>query len=97
MPKRKSDAVRNAMGNIMVGLVFMVLIFVYYVFVVLNWAPRVENTSLLPLTIAVLVIFHVLAFFLIWSFVQTIITDPGEVPIYWGFRVGDPDDRRRRY
>jgi len=24
-------------------------------------------------------------------------TDPGQIPIYWGFRVGDPEGRRRRY
>ena len=25
------------------------------------------------------------------------LTDPGQIPTYWGFRVGDPESRRRRY
>lgn len=24
-------------------------------------------------------------------------TDPGQIPIYWGFRMGDPEGKRRRY
>jgi hypothetical protein len=70
--------------------------FVYYVYVFRIWGPRVhlENEYF---AIPLLVVFNILCFFLLWSFVQTVITDPGEVPIYWGFRVGDPDNRRRRY
>ena len=97
MPKRKSDAVKNACGNVMVGVVILALCFVYYVFVVLNWIPRLKREEWIIISIIVLIAFHLLAFLLIWSFIQTMITDPGEVPIYWGFRVGDPDDRRRRY
>ena len=97
MPKRKSDAVRSATGSVMVAVVIFSYFFVYYVFVVLNWIPRLENDDYWILTVIILSLYHILAFMLGWSFVQTLITDPGEVPIYWGFRVGDPDDRRRRY
>lgn len=34
---------------------------------------------------------------LLWSLAQTLITDPGRVPIYWGFYMGDPDSKRKRY
>jgi uncharacterized membrane protein YbhN (UPF0104 family) len=32
-----------------------------------------------------LVIFHISFFMLVWSMIQAITTDPGRVPIYWGF------------
>ena len=80
----------------MVAVVALALVFVYYVFVYKSWGPRIYDPQD-KISLPILVIFHILAFFLIWSFIQTLITDPGEVPIYWGFRVGDPDDRRRRY
>ena len=96
MPKRKQAWGKQIYGSVMVGLVITVVAIVYYVFVCMTWGPRlkIKNDYL---ALPILIIFHILAFFLCWSFVQTVITDPGEVPIYWGFRVGDPDNRRRRY
>eukprot|EP01017_Pseudomicrothorax_dubius_P040996 TRINITY_DN6516_c0_g1_i1.p1 TRINITY_DN6516_c0_g1~~TRINITY_DN6516_c0_g1_i1.p1 ORF type:complete len:248 (+),score=25.50 TRINITY_DN6516_c0_g1_i1:257-1000(+) len=32
-----------------------------------------------------------------WSLVQTVITDPGKVPLYWGFFLDDPEHKKRRY
>ena len=34
---------------------------------------------------------------LIWALIQAMTTDPGEVPPYWGFYMGDPEYKRRRY
>ena len=34
---------------------------------------------------------------LIWSFFQTMTTDPGQVPVFWGFHLGDNENKRRRY
>ena len=34
---------------------------------------------------------------LVWAFVQTMTTDPGQVPVFWGFHLGDPEQKRRRY
>lgn len=34
---------------------------------------------------------------MVWALIQTITTDPGKVPLYWGFHFGDKDDQRRRY
>lgn len=38
-----------------------------------------------------------LFFMLVWSFVQTMTIDPGQVPVFWGFHLGDPEIKRRRY
>ena len=47
-------------------------------------------------TIAI-VIFHLIFFMLLWSMLQSIIADPGRVPIYWGFYAEESDDDKRRY
>ena len=45
----------------------------------------------------VLGIMHGLFVMIGWCFIQTVFTDPGEVPAFWGFRKGDPISRRKRY
>ena len=42
-------------------------------------------------------VFHLLFFMLVWSFIQAMTTDPGQVPVFWGFHLGDPENKRRRY
>ena len=42
-------------------------------------------------------VFHVFFIMLVWSFVQAMTTDPGQVPVFWGFHLGDPENKRRRY
>ena len=44
-----------------------------------------------------LAVFNVIFFMLIWSFIQSMTTDPGQVPVFWGFHLGDPENKRRRY
>ena len=44
-----------------------------------------------------LVIFHLFFFMMCWSFVQAMTTDPGQVPVFWGFHLGDSENKRRRY
>jgi len=44
-----------------------------------------------------LAFFHLLFIFLVWSFFQAMTTDPGQVPVFWGFHLGDPENKRRRY
>jgi len=44
-----------------------------------------------------LVAFNIIFVLLVWSFVQTMTTDPGQVPVFWGFHLGDPEQKRRRY
>ena len=44
-----------------------------------------------------LVVFHFFFFMMCWSFVQAMTTDPGQVPLFWGFHLGDSENKRRRY
>lgn len=47
--------------------------------------------------IATLVVFHILFGLLVWSFVHSSISEPGIVPPYWGFYMGDSEHKRKRY
>jgi palmitoyltransferase len=47
--------------------------------------------------LAMLAVFHIFFYMLIWSFIQAMTTDPGQVPVFWGFHLGDPENKRRRY
>lgn len=41
--------------------------------------------------------FHVLFSMLLWSMGAAILSDPGRVPIYWGFFAEESDNKKRRY
>jgi hypothetical protein len=90
-------------GNIMVSIVIFIMSLVYYNYVFNTMLPKyLSKPSFLsylgdPLAFYFLVVFNILFFMLVWSFLQTMFTDPGQIPTYWGFRVGDPEGRRRRY
>lgn len=43
------------------------------------------------------IFFHLIFFMLLWSLVRTVISDPGQVPRYWGNFMDDPESNKRRY
>ena len=93
MPRQLPIRPGKIVGNAFVLLVITVMLFIYgeYLYI---FAPRIEtNIWVVPQ----LTVFHLLFFMLVWSFIQTMITDPGQVPVFWGFHLGDPEQRRRRY
>ena len=67
----------------------------YFVFVVLTWIPIAINHTFTALM--VLIVFHFLFIMSTWTTLVTCFSDPGQVPIYWGFYIGDPDSMRSRY
>lgn len=68
--------------------------FIYYTYVFVLWGPRAEED---PRAIGLLIFYNVIFFMLLWSFFQTMTTDPGQVPVFWGFHLGDNENKRRRY
>lgn len=93
MPRRLPVRPGKILGNAFVLLVSSVMTFIYYVYVNI-WAPRAQDSTLVMI---MLVFFNFLFVMLVWSFVQTMTTDPGQVPVFWGFHLGDPEQKRRRY
>lgn len=93
MPRRLPVRPGKLLGNMFVLLVITVMTFIYVEFVRI-WGPRVTDS---PWVLVMLVTFNILFVMLVWSFLQTMFTDPGQVPVFWGFHLGDPEQKRRRY
>lgn len=58
----------------MVSIVLVVMVLAYYNYVFGNMIPKYPDD---PLAYYCLVVFHILFGMLVWSFIQTMFTDPG--------------------
>ena len=94
MPRRLPVRPAKIIGNFFVLFVLIVIGVIYYAFVFEIWGPRAKDYISV---VVMLVFFHVLFVLLVWSFFQAMTTDPGQVPVFWGFHLGDPENKRRRY
>ena len=82
-----------------VGITFR---FVFFIVATLNylltvfyiWLPSSFEE---PSCFLFLLYYHILFILIIWTVWATAKSDPGQVPLYWGFYIGDPDSKRTRY
>jgi len=58
-----------------------------------NFLHYIEDARVVGL----LIFYNTIFVMLLWSFFQTMTTDPGQVPVFWGFHLGDNENKRRRY
>mmetsp|Transcript_27227 Transcript_27227/g.48927 ORF Transcript_27227/g.48927 Transcript_27227/m.48927 type:complete len:335 (-) Transcript_27227:41-1045(-) len=93
MALRPSFTWKRILGNFFVLFVLLVISFIYYATVFIAYDASWDD----PGSFAFLLFFHIQCFMLLWCLVQAIITDPGQVPRYWGFLMGDNEQKRRRY
>ncbi len=82
-------------GNVWVIIIFSYLILFYYTFVFIYWENKAESkynpmfhkshfTLLVSTTDQTLfILLHIFLVMFLWSFITVIITDPGQVPLYW--------------
>jgi len=86
-------------GGTFVLVVVALLGLCYYLYVLRLYLPLTHCILYLVDSAAkwVLAGFHALLFMQLWSLVRTMTTDPGVVPPYWGFYMGDAEAKRRRY
>lgn len=94
MPRRLPVRPQAIIGNIFVVLVSWVIGIIYYAYVFLVWLPKSEDDQSVLILLG---FFHLIFFMMLWSFIQAMTTDPGQVPVFWGFHLGDPENKRRRY
>jgi palmitoyltransferase ZDHHC2/15/20 len=94
MPRRLPLRPAKVAGNIFVMVLFSFIGFIYFVYAVKCWGPKLQSTNY---AMPILTTFHGLFILLIWSLLQAMTTDPGQVPVFWGFHLGDPENKRRRY
>lgn len=85
----------NKIVSVAFRFVFFFMIAINYLyFVIYTWLPICKENSL---GYIVLFIYHFFLIMLLWTLIITNTSDPGQVPLYWGFFFGDSDNKRRRY
>ena len=78
-------------GEFFVTVAVILLIFEAYVFLFLTVPPTTLNNIIID-------IFYLIIFTMVfWSYVIVIRTPAGSIPLYWGFYIGDDDEKRKRY
>ena len=92
--EKKKD--KQYYGKLLIFIIFVILSIEYYcyVFEVMINSLNQKNFYLI---LTLLIIFHILLLLLLMAFVSTMSTNPGEIPLYWGFYIGDDDYKRKRY
>lgn len=83
-------------GKLLVFMIICVILIGYYTYVYEIIWRNITNNNMLIMDI-LLIIFNVLIIMLLWCFIVTMNTQPGEIPLYWGFYIGDDDYKRKRY
>ena len=83
-------------GKLLIFVIFIVLFLEYYAYV---FEVMLKNTTQKNFysILTLLIIFHILLILLLMAFISTMSTNPGEIPLYWGFYIGDDDYKRKRY
>merc|ERR1711935_1024615 len=94
MPRRLPVRPAKILGNFFVLLVLTIIAFVYYAYVIVLWGPRTKDDNRV---VAMLIFYNIIFAMMLWSFFQTMTTDPGQVPVFWGFHLGDNENKRKRY
>ena len=92
----------NKIISVWFRIAFISLIVINYIyFIPHTWYPICKSIfsikSAHPLGLIIVFIYNYLIFMLLWCIIITAKTDPGKVPIYWGFYFGDSDLKRKRY
>ena len=78
-------------GEFFVTVAVILLLFEAYLFIFLTIPPTSFNNIIIDF-------FYVLIFLMVfWSYVTVIKTPAGSIPLYWGFYIGDDDEKRKRY
>ena len=77
-------------------IIFFILVCMNYIFTSFYiWIPKISEDPFGSLLF--LLYYHTLFILVIWTIYVTSKSDPGQVPLYWGFYIGDPDSKRTRY
>ena len=78
-------------GEFFVTVAVILLLFEAYLFLFLTIPPTSLNNLIIDA-------FYFLIFIMVfWSYIIVIKTPAGSIPLYWGFYIGDDDEKRKRY
>ncbi len=82
--------------GVLFRIIFFTLVCLNYIFTVFYiWIPKFLKE---PSESALFLLYYNALFALVgWTVYATAKSDPGQVPLYWGFYIGDSDSKRTRY
>ena len=80
---------------------FLIILITLNIFIYIIYTYETLYKSLIPTHpytfITLLLTYHIIFILLIISFWKTVSLLPGTIPPYWGFYIGDDDNKRKRY
>jgi len=85
---------KKIFGNLSVITVLGYMSLLYFTFLYANGLALPEKSIGLMIH---LVAMHIILVLFLISYFQTILRDPGRVPLFWGFFIDDADTKTRRY
>ena len=83
-------------GKLLILLIIIAIIIDSYTYIyeIMFKSLTSKNTTIIVSLIAIFILILIL---LLWCFITTMNTNPGDIPLYWGFYIGDDDFKRKRY
>ena len=84
-------------GKFYFSFVIIMLLYHYFSYIFLIEYPKIKNHKGNIFSIIRIIYFNLLFLLLSISLFLTSLTNPGTTPIYWGFRIGDEDYKKKRY
>jgi palmitoyltransferase len=87
------SSLRKTYGFLFIMLMYLLLCVSYYIYVCLILYPQITT----PQDYIFPALFHLVFVMQQGSLITVIFSDPGSVPLHWGFHVGDSETKRRRY
>lgn len=93
-PWRKKKLIGNLYVTVAV-IASLGMFYLYYSKYIPRFGCKLFIVEIWP-TIS-LCVYSVFALMYSWCYIKTQMTDPGQIPIYWGFKVGSSSDTRKRY
>lgn len=96
-PNSPEKIKKRVSGRLLIMLIIFVIIYEYYTYVFLLHPLNTSDLANFKPKFFAVLIFHVLLIMMLWCFIVTMKTIPGEIPLYWGFYIGDEEYKRKRY
>ena len=84
-------------GKLYFSFVVIMLLYQYFSYIFLIEYPKIKKHEGNIFSIIRIVYFNLIFILLSVSLFLTSLTSPGTTPIYWGFRIGDEDYKKKRY
>lgn len=92
--KKKKESRWHGKYFIVIALSLIILAYLVYIFLILK---PLENNKISVVKIIVFSIFSFLTGLVLWAYFVVMNTHPGQIPLYWGFYIGDDEYKRKRY